>query len=339
MYMVVPMIVVIILSALGSLYDKPVVRILEIIVFAGLSLFFYQFLFFAPLLLYDVFLKPYTPAGLIVILPAAVNFSAELWQPFIVLLSLVGLAYLIKFYAVRLDGLKNSYIQMRDDAKEFEFALEQKNQELMEKQDYEIKLATLNERNRIAREIHDSVGHVMSSSILQVGALIATLQDKNAEESLINLKNTLTEGMNSIRNSVHDLHDDSMDLDSQLYALVREFSFCKLSYEYDAQSSPNIKMSYSVIAVVKEALSNIIKHSDATAASIVFRELPGFYQLIISDNGSPKKFDLEKGMGLSSIKARIEGLKGHVHLSSEKGFKIFISMPKEAENKLKQGDH
>ena len=66
--------------------------------------------------------------------------------------------------------------------------MELKNKDLMEKQDYEVNLATLNKRNGIAREIHDSVGHVMSSSILQVGALIATAQDEMARESLWNLK-------------------------------------------------------------------------------------------------------------------------------------------------------
>ena len=50
--------------------------------------------------------------------------------------------------------------------------LQEKNKNLMEKQDYEIYLATLRERNRIAREIHDNVGHMLSRSILQMGALI-----------------------------------------------------------------------------------------------------------------------------------------------------------------------
>lgn len=331
-YMVVPVIVVIIISAISSIFDKPAVRIAGLIVFTGLSLFFYPFLYFIPLLLYDVFLKPYALAGLIVIFPAAVNFSEVSWQPYIVLFSIICLALLIKYYAVRLETLKNSYTTMRDNTKEFEFSLEQKNKELLEKQDYEVRLATLNERNRIAREIHDSVGHVMASSILQVGALIATATDNTAKESLITLKNTLTDGMNSIRSSVHDLHADSIDLNSQLYALVKEFTFCPLAFDYDVQNIPPVKLSYSVIAIVKEALSNIIKHSDATAAAIIFRELPGFYQLIISDNGSPENIDAEKGMGIRNVKARIESLNGHVHISSDKGFRIFISIPKEKDS-------
>jgi len=62
--------------------------------------------------------------------------------------------------------------------------LRQKNRELIEKQDYEIRLATLNERGRIAREIHDHVGHLLSRSILQIGALMVT---KGREQRIIKL--------------------------------------------------------------------------------------------------------------------------------------------------------
>ena len=63
-------------------------------------------------------------------------------------------------------------IRLRDTSTELNLVLQEKNKNLMEKQDYEIYLATLRERNRIAREIHDNVGHMLSRSILQMGALI-----------------------------------------------------------------------------------------------------------------------------------------------------------------------
>ena len=58
----------------------------------------------------------------------------------------------------------------RDDSRERDLLLSQKNKALLEKQDYEIYNATLKERNRIAREIHDNVGHVLSKFILMLGA-------------------------------------------------------------------------------------------------------------------------------------------------------------------------
>ena len=70
-------------------------------------------------------------------------------------------------------------VEPRDESTEMAMHLAEKNKDLMEKQEYEVHLATLAER-RIAREIHDNVGHMLSSAILQVGALRAV----NAQPSL-----------------------------------------------------------------------------------------------------------------------------------------------------------
>ena len=61
-------------------------------------------------------------------------------------------------------------MKLRDDSTEKNLLLEEKNHMLVEKQNYEIYTATLKERNRIAREIHDNVGHLLSRSILITGA-------------------------------------------------------------------------------------------------------------------------------------------------------------------------
>ena len=51
--------------------------------------------------------------------------------------------------------------------------LSEKNKNLLIQQEQEVRIATLNERNRIAREIHDNVGHLLSSALLQIGAIQA----------------------------------------------------------------------------------------------------------------------------------------------------------------------
>ncbi len=72
---------------------------------------------------------------------------------------------------------------MRDTDTELKLVMEQRNRELLEKQDNEIYLATLRERNRIAREIHDNVGHMLSRSILQVGALATICKEEKRSGS------------------------------------------------------------------------------------------------------------------------------------------------------------
>ena len=69
-------------------------------------------------------------------------------------------------------------------------------------------MATLKERNRIAREIHDNVGHMLSRAILQMGALSTVYEEEPLHGQLLKVNDTLNLAMNNIRESVHDLHDD-----------------------------------------------------------------------------------------------------------------------------------
>ena len=87
-------------------------------------------------------------------------------------------AFFLEKNTDRCECLEEELRRTQDDSKERDILLTEKNRTLLEKQDYEIYNATLRERNRIAREIHDNVGHLLSRSILLVGAakqLIRTL--------------------------------------------------------------------------------------------------------------------------------------------------------------------
>ncbi|HHW30601.1 MAG TPA: two-component sensor histidine kinase [Clostridiaceae bacterium] len=207
--------------------------------------------------------------------------------------------------------------------------LKKQNRDLIEKQDNEIYLAAINERNRIAREIHDNVGHLLSSAILQSAALLTINKDEKVKEHLNTLNETLSQAMNSIRNSVHELYDESIDLNARIEELIRKFDFCELTYEYDISSNPGRSLKYAFISIVKEALSNIMKHSNATHVYITFREHPGFYQLIIKDNGIVKRWSRDEGLGINNMIERVESFKGNINIKTENGFEIFISIPKE----------
>ncbi len=330
-YMVVPVILVTIISSLNSYFDKPVHKTVGVAAFSILSLFFPDLMYFIPLICYDCFMEKQFPVIVCMVIPLAMNFHASPDRALAMLVPLGFVSYIIKYHTVHIENLRKEYINLRDDMVELSRNLELKNRELMEKQDYEINLATLNERNRIAREIHDSVGHVMSSSILQVGALMATVKDEEEKALLNDLKDTLTSGMNSIRKSVHDLHDDSIDLYNQLEKLVRGFSFCRIKFDYDMGEKQSLKAKYAIVAIVRESLSNIIRHSDATEVSLVVREHPGIYQVIVFDNGTTKQYSFEKGMGLNNIKSRVESLGGTFNIDTKMGFKVFVSIPKEDE--------
>ena len=77
----------------------------------------------------------------------------------------------------------------RDDSTEINLLLKEKNKNLLINQNYEINNATLTERNRIAREIHDNVGHMLSRAIMITGAIKVVNKNENLTTQLITLKN------------------------------------------------------------------------------------------------------------------------------------------------------
>ena len=251
---------------------------------------------------------------------------------YLLILPLILLSFYLAYQTKKQLTLQNIINESRDYNKETELLLREKNRQLLEQQNDQIYIATLKERNRIAREIHDNVGHVLSRSILQVGAMLAICKDETLKPHLTTLKDSLDTAMNSIRNSVHDLHDESIDLKHALENLVENFDFCPVQLECETSKHIPKDIKYCFLAITKEALNNTIKHSNATKITITVKEHPGFYQLLLEDNGtntSSKNTEIDyTGIGLSNMKERVDALHGIIHIKNENGFRIFVSVQK-----------
>jgi signal transduction histidine kinase len=325
---VTPVIISLTISALNSYFDKKVLRLGFVGVFIVVCQWQPQFLVFLPLICHDVFTTEEQLISLLVLIPIVYHFSQYSLTLIIMIILLLLLSYLIKYRSQSLNKIKSEFTKYIDNSKELSILLKKKNSDLLEKQDYEINVATLKERNRIAMEIHDNVGHLLSRDLLQIGAIMAINKDDQLKESLQSVKDTMSQAMDTIRASVHNLHDEAIDLYSQLNALVTDFSFCEINLDYDFSENVDIKLKYCFIAIVKEALSNIIKHSHATEVNITLLEHPALYQLIIQDNGLVGRYNLDNGIGLANITDRVRTFNGIIHINIENGFKIFISVPK-----------
>jgi signal transduction histidine kinase len=311
------------------------------IVYAALCYFIPSYIILLPVLLYDIIHSKYQAFAIIILLLFIVN-AKHYTLPFFLFAAILMLsAIFLKIKTIKLNTLQSDYNELRDSSSSYSQLLEDKNLSILKNQDYEINLATLSERNRISKEIHDNIGHLLSRAILQVGALLTITKEKHIHDELSNLKNSLSLGMDDIRNSIHNMHDESVDLYNQIEQIIKEFTFCTIDFEYDTANPLPIALRYCFIAITKEALANIIKHSDATKANIIIREHPALYQLIIRDNGSiseQKKYlisqhlettEYREGMGLRNISDRVRGFKGILNISTQDGFKIFVTIPKE----------
>lgn len=336
-----PVIAVLIASLASSLtfyFNGSKIKTFLLFIFTIICFFLPELVFFLPVMIYDcIGGKIY--AGFVLLLPLIFYLSEEssLFSPntFYLLLMLSIIAGLLALKTLRLTRLEHELIRLRDASTELNIVLREKNKDLMEKQDYEVYLATLHERNRIAREIHDHVGHMLSRSILQLGALVTIHKEEPLNEQLCQVNETLNQAMTNIRESVHDLHDESIDLRQAITEATRVLrDKYDVTIDFDMTPAVPRNVKYCIISIIKEAVSNIIKHSNADRILFILREHPGFYQLAIEDNGSnlpssSEKFMGKGGIGLNNMRERAEALNGILRITTDNGFKIIMTIPRE----------
>jgi signal transduction histidine kinase len=198
--------------------------------------------------------------------------------------------------------------------------------------------AILDERNRIAREIHDSLGHALTAQSIQLDNAIAfwQLEPAKAYSFLTEAKTLVTTALREIRFSVSAMRADPLkdkDLATAIKLLCQEFALrnslvpqCRISIS--CSFSNEIKTT--LYRIVQEALTNISKHSDATEVMVELQTLPGHLSLLIKDNG--RGFDPQQnitGFGLQGMRERVIALAGYLQMSSDfgRGCTITVKIP------------
>ena len=241
--------------------------------------------------------------------------------------------------SVRLNYFRKQVRKLRDDDEEQREKLNRQNEELLSARDSEVVTAQLQERNRIAREIHDNVGHTLSRALLQVGALLAIHKEEPVHTELSGVRETLDSAMTSIRSSVHDLHDSSVNLETTVQQMLEPLKEdFHVSVEIDVSEDMPRDIKYSLIGILREGVSNIMRHSLNDTVLLQIMEHPGFYQMILHDylsEGGEKRMspvtgrkDGTPGIGLSNIESRVRKMGGTLQIQEEEGFRLFISVKK-----------
>ena len=120
-------------------------------------------------------------------------------------------------------------------------------------------------------------------------AACKTINKNDSLDPLLgNLEESLNGAMNSIRSSVHDLHDDAIDLEDAIKGLVKDFTFCPVNLTYDMSRQIPREVKYSLISITKEGLSNVMRHSNADSVDILLREHPALINCALRITGHRK---------------------------------------------------
>ena len=225
----------------------------------------------------------------------------------------------------------------RDQAERLTGELETANQQLREHARQTEDLATTRERNRLAREIHDGVGHYLTVAKTQLdaaAALIPTQPDK-ARDAVNKAALLTAEALEDVRRSVGTLRTDTAR--PPLADLIRTLASQAEPVPVVEISGPPRELSaaaeHTLFRAAQEALTNIRKHARATAASVSldFRE-PSRVRLTITDNGRGPQEKVgcdHGGYGLRGVRERVEIIGGRLSAGpgSSGGFTLSIEVP------------
>ncbi|MBD7910524.1 sensor histidine kinase [Clostridium cibarium] len=276
--------------------------------------------------------------NLISVIISITNWSEE-WFVTMFLLPIITflLAYVEKLYNSKLDA-QSLYDKLRIS----EIKLKEVNKNLENYADSIEELTRLKERNRISREIHDSVGHALSTSMIQLAAMESISQKENPKigEMARELRKFINDSLIDVRSAVRELKSDEYDSYQGVFRLeeicknFEKLSGVKIKTQI-AKSNWRLtqKQFHHLEKITKESLSNSLKHGKATLINVVINFTLDEFVISFKDNGVGTKKILESGIGLTGIRERVQEMDGILEMKSQegKGFFIKIIIPKEME--------
>jgi signal transduction histidine kinase len=205
----------------------------------------------------------------------------------------------------------------------------------------DVRRAIRHERDRIAREVHDTVAHAVSVMVLQAGAVRSRLPDGFDSEraALDRCEETGRRSIADLRRLLGLLRDaEDTDLEPQptlrrLDALVEESRRLGLDVALRTEGVPaalDPSVEVSAYRIVQEALTNVRKHARASTAEVLVRFADGEVHIRVADDGSPDPAAWERrdGYGLLGIRERVELYGGRMSARpTAQGFVLDASLP------------
>jgi two-component system, NarL family, sensor histidine kinase DesK len=188
-------------------------------------------------------------------------------------------------------------------------------------------LATIAERERIARDLHDLLGHTLSVIALK-SELANKLLEKNpsqAKQEMLEVERISRETLSEVRSAVTGYRSKGLTAEIAHAKLALESAGVSFAYQNSTvQLTPLQESTLSLI--VREAVTNIIRHAKATRCTISLSEDDNELKLEIADNGQGLKS--EEGSGLSGMRERVQALGGAFVLENRSGVRLHVTLPK-----------
>jgi signal transduction histidine kinase len=226
------------------------------------------------------------------------------------------------FYAIKRQRMLNTMLQAA-----FE--------ELKEKSERLEEMGAIAERNRIAGEIHDNVGHMLTAAMVSIeaGEKLIGVNEREASQKLLLARDQVANGLQSIRMSVKAIKqgDTEGDFPGKVNVILEQIQrdtglMINAIVEVNVRLLP-IQQSVLLQSIL-ECVTNSIKHGKSTQADLLIQEHKGVVNMTFSDNGRGSE-GFTPGFGLNHMRERVESLGGALKTESApgEGFTVSLSIP------------
>ncbi|EZH68083.1 hypothetical protein DH09_01490 [Bacillaceae bacterium JMAK1] len=227
---------------------------------------------------------------------------------------------------------RERYITEADRERHARQALENVKEELLKSNRKTAQLAEVSERNRIARDLHDHVGHDLTGANLALEAY-EQLEGREAEAMLNEVKLRVARSTAMLRDTVHDMTPVTRIGVDVLEHIAKEFIHTSVSFQRSGDMKLVPAHYWGLLEpCLKEALTNVARHSDATEVNVNLDVTTYLVRLSIQDNGTESKH-LGEGSGIRNLKVRARANGGSVTVNTVNGYQVVCVLPLEEDKR------
>lgn len=188
-------------------------------------------------------------------------------------------------------------------------------------------LATMVERERIARDLHDILGHTLSSIILKADLaekLLARQHIAAGQQQLTELSQIARDALSQVRQSVSGYKHQGLTAEvTKLLSRLRDAGFqVELSGEIPQLDS---RRETTLILALTELVTNIMRHSQGDSCQLSFSASEQQVQLVLTDNGKVTAW--QEGNGLTGLRERLSAIGARLTLQPDQGFSAIVDLP------------
>ncbi|MDY8135174.1 sensor histidine kinase [Aquimarina sp. 2201CG5-10] len=193
------------------------------------------------------------------------------------------------------------------------------------------------ERNRIAKELHDDVGAMLTTTKLYFGQIVPELPPDELWKITKKTRGFLDDMIHSVRSISQDLRPvilEKLGLIEAIQSLVQNIQDSgKIEISFSNHTSHTIAKSkeLNLYRIIQELITNTLKHANASSINIKLKNEEGILIILYEDDGKgldQKNLSHKKGLGLKNIESRLSVLSGEIHfLQKKSGMRVKIICP------------